>query len=74
MTRITAQQLREKKAEERGTLLAEKRESLRAARFARSGAQTRDSKHIAGLRKEIARILTVETEMNTATNTTSDTK
>jgi ribosomal protein L29 len=70
MTRITAQQLREKKAEERSILLAEKRESLRAARFARSGAQTRNSKQITGLRKEIARILTVDTEMTIASDTT----
>jgi len=54
--------IRDKKAEERTTLLAEKREELRAARFAAKGAQNRNTKHIAAVRKEIARILTIDTE------------
>jgi ribosomal protein L29 len=58
----TAKQLREKKAEERTKLLAEKREALRSARFAVKGAQNRNTKHIATLRKDIARLLTIDTE------------
>ena len=58
----TAKQIREKKSEERVKLLAEKREELRSARFATAGAQNRNTKHIASVRKEIARVLTIETE------------
>jgi ribosomal protein L29 len=57
-----AKTIREKKAEDRSKLLAEKREELRAARFSAKGAQNRNTKHIAGLRKDIARILTIDTE------------
>ncbi len=58
----TAATLREKTQKERATLLAEACEELRAARFATKGTQHRNSKRINTIRKDIARILTVDTE------------
>jgi len=48
-----------KKENELKVLLKEKQEALRVFRFALSGGKTKNIKEGAGLKKEIARILTV---------------
>jgi ribosomal protein L29 len=49
--------LTEKNAVELKALLAEKREELRATRFASAGARPKDTNAHSRLRKEIARVL-----------------
>ena len=49
--------LTEKNETELKKLLAEKREELRAARFASAGARPKDTNEQPKLRKEIARVL-----------------
>ena len=49
-----------KTSKELGTLLTEKRLALRAFRFAVSGSNTRNVKEGHALKKDIARILTIQ--------------
>jgi ribosomal protein L29 len=56
----------DKEAAELKKLLGEKREELRQIRFAATGSRTKNGNIAAGVRKDIARILTALTAKNTA--------
>jgi ribosomal protein L29 len=55
----------EKDAKELETLLAEKREELRTVRFAVAGSRPKDPSRAGKIRKDIARIMTVQTQKET---------
>lgn len=54
------QELRKKDDKELSKLLGEKREALRGVRFGAKGSRSRNTKSEAALRKDIARILTLQ--------------
>lgn len=56
---MSTSDLQKKTAAELKKELREKKEALRKFRFGLSGSKTRDTKEGAGLRKDIARIMTV---------------
>ncbi len=55
----------EKDAKELETLLAEKREELRTVRFAVAGSRPKDPSQASKIRKDIARIMTAQTQKET---------
>ncbi len=60
---MKAQELREKSPIEREKFLAESRAQLRALRFEISGQQTKSHRAYRGLRRDIARTLTLMREI-----------
>lgn len=71
-TLMEMQDLLKKKPAELQKMLAEKREELRALRFAVANLQNKNVRAIRASRKEIARISTALNKMNESTSTTED--
>jgi ribosomal protein L29 len=62
MKTLHAKEIREKTPEERIVFLSEKRNDLRVLLFGKGG---RNTKHIRSIKKDIARIHTIDTEKQT---------
>ncbi|NTW14055.1 MAG: 50S ribosomal protein L29 [Candidatus Moranbacteria bacterium] len=59
---MNAQELRDKGTEERGKLLLELRKKERELRFSIAGREIRNHRELRVVRKDVARLLTIERE------------